>query len=319
MALSNSYSFLVNRDQIIRAALIFGGKLEESEIPSAQEVTDCSMFLNMLVKQWQGKADFAPGLKSWTRRRGFLYLSGSTGSYLVGPTATGWTNNFLTTTTSGINLAGQPVINVISSSTMTVGDSIGVQVLNSSTLFWSTILNIASTAVTLSGNLPNDSAAGSVVYNYTTAAQNPVVIESALLRDSFGNDVPVRSMNVHEYDGLSAKNSPTNQSDPSFYYYEYQLSNSLLYTDVAGAQDVTKYLVLTYMEPEQDMNSATDNPAYPQEWYLPLALGLAKLISPVFNFPWNAVMESSYNTALAIAQKKEPENITSYFQCGEYV
>ena len=54
----NTYS--VNRDKIIRLAMLTLGKLEENETPTAQEMTDCADFLNMMCKQWQGKADLLP-------------------------------------------------------------------------------------------------------------------------------------------------------------------------------------------------------------------------------------------------------------------
>lgn len=72
MTTSGVYSFSVTRDQIVRLAMLNIGQLQDIEVPTAQELTDCSMFLNMMVKQWMGKADFAPGLKTWTRRHGHL-------------------------------------------------------------------------------------------------------------------------------------------------------------------------------------------------------------------------------------------------------
>jgi hypothetical protein len=120
-----------------------------------------------------------------------------------------------------------------------------------------------------------------------------------------------------EYDNLPTKNNPTNISDPSAIYYEFQLTNGVLYTDIAGAADVTKHLVITYLEAEQDFVNATDVPEYPQEWFLALVLGLAKQICPIFNGVWTTLLQDNYATALAIAQKKEPENVVSYFQCND--
>ena len=51
MTTSGIYSFSVNRDQIIRIAMMNIGKLDEIETPSAQDITDCNLVLNMLVKQ----------------------------------------------------------------------------------------------------------------------------------------------------------------------------------------------------------------------------------------------------------------------------
>ena len=61
MPTSGTYSFTVTRDDIVREAMLNIGKLGEAETPTAQEVTDCARKLNMLVKQWMARQDFAPG------------------------------------------------------------------------------------------------------------------------------------------------------------------------------------------------------------------------------------------------------------------
>jgi hypothetical protein len=71
------------------------------------------------------------------------------------------------------------------------------------------------------------------------------------------------------------------------------------------------------LEPIQGFINPTDNPEYPQEWFLPLTLGLTKLICPMFHSIWTPDQEESFKIALAIAQKKEPERSALYFQPGE--
>ena len=315
MSTSGVNTFAVTRDDIIRMAMLNIGKLEQSEVPTPQETTDCAMFLNMLVKQWQGTTDFAPGLKTWTRRRGYLYLHSATGKYTLGPAGVGWTLTYNSTVTTANAAAGQAVLVVSSNSGMTVNDYFGVEVA-SGDLVWSTIKTIVGTTITLNTNLSGAVGTSAVVYTYTTPATQPLKIEYVNLRDTQMDDTPVRIMTNLEYDSLPAKVTPTNISDPSGVYYEFQLGNSYLYTDVAGAQDVTKYLVITYLESEQDFVNPLDNPEYPQEWYLPLALNLSKLIAPMFHAAWTPAMDENAKLALAIAQKKEPERIVAYFQAG---
>lgn len=316
MTTSGVYSFSVTRDQIVRLAMLNIGQLQDIEVPTAQELTDCSMFLNMMVKQWMGKADFAPGLKTWTRRHGHLFLSSTTGTYTVGPSATGWTNSYANTTLTLAAAAGQHTVSLASVTGLSFGDHIGVQ-LSSGALFWSTVQSIISQDVTMVGALPSAASSGAQVFSYTTVAQQPDVIETVFLRDVFGQDTPIRMMTVQEYDFLPSKANPLYISDPSAVYYEFQLGNSNLYTDCAGAQDVTKHICMTYMEATQDFVSATDTPSYPQEWYLALSWGLAEQIAPMFNAPWTANMKANKDLALAIAQKKEPERSVMFFQPGE--
>jgi len=317
MATSGVYTFSVNRDAIIRMAMLNLGKLEQSETPTSSEVADCSAFLNMLVKQWQGTTDFAPGLKTWTRRTAHLFLHNNTGKYILGPAATGWTQSYLTTSTTATVAAGISVIPVMSSSGMSSGDRFGIEV-STGDLYWGTILSVAIGSVTLTSPLTVSALTGSTVFTYTTVSTQPLKIENVMLRDSLINDTPIRVMPTsNEYYQLPSRENPVNISDPSSVYYEFQLENSFLFTDVAGSQDVTKHLVITYLEAEQDFVNPNDSPEYPQEWYLPLSLGLSKLIAPMFNAPWTALMEESAKMSLAIAQKKEPEKSSAYFQCGE--
>jgi len=123
-------------------------------------------------------------------------------------------------------------------------------------------------------------------------------------------------MTVQDYDYLPSKVAPLNIGDPTAIYYEFQLGNSYLYTDIAAAQDVSKHLVLTYLESVQDVLQASDNFEYPQEWFLPLSLGLGKQIAPMFNASWTALMQDNYVEALSIARRKDPERSSMFFQPG---
>lgn len=321
MTTSGVYTLSVNRDQIIRMAMLNIEKLDEVEIPSAQETTDCALFLNMMVKQWMGKSDFAPGLKTWTRRHGHLFLSGLTGTYTVGSTVTGWTNNYVQTTTTATVTAGVSVIPVTSVTNMTIGDNFGIVLDSNSYIYWTTIQNIVGLNVTIAGTIPTGKQAsfGAAIYDFTTIAQQPDVIETAFLRDFQFNDTPLRIMTLQEYDNLPNKAAVLSYvSDPTAIYYEWQLTSSNLFTDVAGAADLTKHIAMTYMEEIQVFTNPLDTPEYPSEWYLPLSLGLSKIIAPMFGAVWTPLMEDNFRTALAVAQHKDPtERSVMYFQCGE--
>ena len=100
-------------------------------------------------------------------------------------------------------------------------------------------------------------------------------------------------------------------------YYEFNLTNGVLRTDVGASQDVTKYIIATYLEAVQDFNNPLDTPYYPQEWYLALCWGLSKQAAPMYNAPWTPLMESNWASAVTIAMKKDPEIRMDYFQCNE--
>lgn len=317
MTTSGSFSFTVNRDQIIRDAMLNIGKLDETENPTAQDITDCNLKLNMLVKQWMGRTDFAPGLKVWKRKWGYLFLSNSTNQYTIGPNGIGWTNSFVRPVTTATAVSGAGSIIVSSATGIATNYNIGIQ-LDSGALQWTTVSGVVGTTVSLNATLTGQSSSGSQVYVYQTTAQQPLSIETAVLRDEFNEDQPLRIMRtVQDYANLSGKTDVETISDPTAIYYEFQLTNSFLYTDAGAAQDVRKYIVMSFMEPVQDMVNATDNFEYPQEAFLALSWGLSKQIAPMYNMPWTQTMESNYLSATMIAGHKDAEVSTMYFQPGE--
>jgi hypothetical protein len=322
MATSGNYTLTIARDDIIREAMLNMGKLGEGESPSPQETNDMALKLNMIVKQFQGKSDGAPGLKTWTRRRGFLFLHNTTGQYEVGPNATGWTTSFTKLTTTAPSVAGSNQITVANTTGVSNNDNIGIQITNgggNGDIQWTTVqsFNPITGVITLANNLTASVATGARAYDYTTTGQNPLTIEAAVLRDDNNEDTPLWIMpSVQDYDILASKTDLDNISDPTQIYYEWQLSNSFVYMDVAAAQDVTKYMVLTYLEEIQTFVLPTDNPEYPVEWFLPLCWKLTKEACPMFNAPWTQLMQANYTEAMAIARKKQPENCSLFFQSG---
>lgn len=316
MATSGTYSFSVSRDDIIRQSLLNIGKLDPFEVPDSQMTADCAIVLNMMVKQWMGKADRAPGLKVWTRKRGYLFLSSTTGQYSVGPTAVGWTTSFVQPTLTAAAIATATSVTLSSATGVAIGYNIGVE-QNDGSLFWTTISNLVGLVATI-GALPVGAAVGAVAFIYQTAAQQPLFIEAAVLRDQTASDEIVKIMTTtQDYDALPTKTQSLNQSDPTSIYYEFQLGNSNLFTDCGSAQDVTKYLVLTYMEPTQDFNNPLDTPYFPQEYFLALCWGLSKLICPQYNRVWTQTMQDNHDMCVSIAKGKDAEVTTLYFQPGE--
>lgn len=316
MTTSGSFSFTVNRDQTIRQSMLNIGKLDELENPTAQDITDCNLVLNMLLKQWMGRTDFAPGLKVYKRKWGYLFLNNATNKYTVGPGGTGWTNSFVRPLTIVTAAAGAGSITVDSVTGIATTYNIGIQ-LDSGALFWTTVSSVLGFVVSLAATLPSQSSSGSQVYCYQTTAQQPLNIETAVLRNNFNEDVPLNIMRaVQDYANLPGKTDIQTISDPGAIYYEFQLTNSFLYTDCGAAQDVTKYIVMSYMEPVQDMVNPLDTFEYAQEAFLAITWGLSKQIAPMYNMPWTQNMESNYQAAVAIAGHKDAEVSTMYFQCG---
>ena len=297
-----SYTFSMTRDQIIRQAMFDMGALQEAEVPTAQETQDMARLLNLITKQWMGNTDFAPGLKVWTRKRGELFLSPTQYTYSLGQssldnwidstTGLSYPNKYGQTNVSGTVVAGATVIPVALTSQLNIGDYIGF--LNGSSIFWTN------------------------VWNYTTKAVRPLALITATLRDIYANDTPLKIFQtVEEYEALPTKTAPTNIADPTAVLYESQFKsqapNGQLYLDVGGAQDVTKHLHLVYLSPTEDFLNPGDAADYPQQWFNPLCLELAKRGAPMFDCAWTTDLEELRKAAIAIAQQGDPEQSSAYF------
>lgn len=332
MALSGTWAFTVSRDEIIREAMLDIGAIGENEIPTAQEVADCARKLNMIVKQWQGQFDFAPGLKMWTRQRADLFLGFTKFQYQLGPTGDNWaagvTGGSLGQTYGQTNLnatagTGATVLLAQSVSQMNLGDFVGI-VINLD-IFWTTITSIsvmASTFTIPSPGLPAPADGDAFVWNYTTKGQRPIDIVTCILRDINQNDTPLNRMTVQDYEILPSKTQLTFQSDPTAFYYESQFANGLsaingngqFYIDVGGEQDVTKHLHVVYLRPVMDFNNPGDNPEYPQQWYRALCWGLAREIAGMFDAIWTQDMDLNYRESMAMAREADTEVTSLYFQ-----
>jgi hypothetical protein len=327
MTTSGTYTFTITRDDIIREAMLNIGKLGSTATPSAQETTDCARKLNMIVKQWMGRQDYAPGLKMWTRVRGDLFLSSTQSVYALGPSGDNWaggvatslqknTPNYNTATLLAAAAGGTNSFSVGTTAIagIAVNDFVVVQ-LTSGDIFSSTVAtrNAGAGTLTTAANLPSGTGIGAFLWNFTTKAQRPLLLNTAVLRDSNLNDTPLNFMTVETFEALPNKAMPTFTSDPTAMYYESQLTNGQLYLD-AFPQDVTKLIHVVFLRPTQDFNNPLDNPDFPIQWGAALCWELSKQIAPMFNALWTNEMESNYKMALVLPMRADAETSEAYFQ-----
>ena len=316
MTTSGTVTFSVSRDDICKHAMYDCGALGIGETMSDDDLQLCAFRLNLLVKQLMGTIDLAPGLKVWSRRDGYLFLSNSMGTYSLGPSGVGWASSFTQTTLATSAASGAGSIVVSSAANISNGDNIGIS-LSDGSIQWTTVNGApVGTTVTLTAVLTASALTGAGIYNYppSNQARRPLQIITAVLRDSNSNDTPLWFYNLQDYESLPSKVNTQNTGDPITLYYQATLVNGILKTDVAAAADTTKYLHLVYLSPIEDFNSATDTPDYPQEWYRPLVKALAVEIAPAFSLPVTQDMLQAKAEALAIAGRSNPETSTMFFQ-----
>lgn len=324
MATSGSWNYLVTAAQLIQVSLEDIGVVESGETLSSEDQDMALRRLNYLVKQWQGTADMAQGLKVWTRQRVTLFLAKGQQTYTIGPASTDSraTTQYGRTTISAAEAAGQTVISITSNTdttnypgttvTMTASDIVGIE-LDDGTIQWTTISGTPSTTMTIAVALTGAAAAGNYVYWFTSRAQRFPDCEFAVLRNENITDTPLTILTeVAEYESLTDKNS---DGDPWGILIEPLYLNTRI-TLTSQPQDVTKQIRLTVIYPAEDYDATTNDIAYPQEWFAALEWELAKRCAPAFRVPWTKDMEANWMAATAIARELNPQNSTAYFQPG---
>jgi hypothetical protein len=311
MASSGSVDFSVSRNDIIEGALRQIGALGTGETPISAEIDDAAQALNMLVKQWQGIQDFAPGLKVWSRKRATLFLEADTVQYSLGPSGDHWTASYVETTISAAEAAGQTALSVTSETGISASDYILIE-QDDGTFHESTVASVGP--LTINAGLAGAAAAGRKVFAYTTKARRPLHILTAVVRDSNGIDTPISPITLEEYEAIGDKDT---DSGVSQYLYEQQLTNGVIYFD-AATDDILKKVRVVYLSPIEDFDAQADTPDYPQEWFRALKFGLAVDLWPEFKGTQDIppALKMLRDEAVAMAQRAYPARSVQHFQPG---
>ena len=139
MATSGTTSFSVTELDILTDAAGNIGLIDPGHELDPEMVVTLRRKLNMLIKQWTAQADYAPGLKMWTRRRGFLFLQKSQAVYSLGPSGDECAaESYVTTTLAAGASSGASTVTVASIAGLASAMRIGV-LLASGSFQWTTI------------------------------------------------------------------------------------------------------------------------------------------------------------------------------------
>lgn len=322
MATSGSYNFLVTAAEVYTAALEDLHVISPGGTVTSAQSTMCLSRLNMIAKQWQGTADMSAGLKIFSRKRVHLFLVKAQNQYLIGPASTDGnaTTQYGRTTLSASAAAAATSLSITSNndattfpgstSTMADSDYIGIQ-LDDGTLQWTTITGTPSTTANINTALSSAASSGNYVWWYTSKAQRLVHVESAVLRDSNYDDMPLSVFRTaRDYEqGIPSKYA---DGTPVAILIEPLILNTRITCD-SQPTNVTDTIVLTGLYPSEDYDSTSNDIAFPQEWYLPLKWELMFQL-PSFGRRWTPEMKEARSQALAIAKQLNAEVCTDYFQ-----
>lgn len=276
MATSNSYSFSLNKLQILTRALqLINIAPLTGEVDNAV-LSHASDKLNMMIKLWE-----AEGIKLWKRREAVLFTQLNQNSYQIGSVsgADRATNTYVSTTVSANVAQGTNQLTLTDVTGLSDGMNIGLE-LDSEERQWGTITNINSSTnvVTVSFTTTDTAASGQTVVAYSSLINRPLRILRATYLNLKSSSVEVR-IELISYDKYFNLPNKTIAGNPTNAYYSRLINNALPYTGtlfVYPVPNVTATIItFTYLDCIQDMLNNSDDPDFPQEWLYPLIFNLA--------------------------------------------
>lgn len=262
MAVSGSYDFTLNRDQIISAALRVLRVLGQGQTADSDHITNGSQALNLMLKSWA-----MDGLNLWLNQEVVLHLAEDAQTYKLGAeasTSADWADidDAGYTQLSADSAANDTTLEVDSDDNIADGDNIGIE-LDDGSLEWTTVNGSpASDVVTITTGLTSAAATDNYVFHYTNKAQRPTDILEARLRDTDDNDEPIEiHRSRREFMAITDK---TSTGDCMDIFYDPQITEGILYTWPV-CDDVTKRIVMTIARVINDMDASANNFDLPNE------------------------------------------------------
>lgn len=273
MATSSSYNFNQTRNEIISDALSLIGVLRPGSTAASNDITICSNILNKLIKHWENI-----GVHVWTSVEGTVFLTSGVNKYtLSNSTSHSAGDNTVKTTLSssgsGTNLTCTKVVG------MAVSDIIGV-VLDSGTLFWSTIASINTTTnvVVMNDSLSSAASSGAVVYTYTSTSQKPLNISSARFSSEANTE---RLIFIDGRDYFMQLPNKDNSGKVNRIFYTQSIDSGTLYV-YPTPDSSSDSINISYTRGIQDFDASSDNADLPQEWLYALTMNLAVKVAPIY-------------------------------------
>lgn len=273
MALSGSIDYAQTRIDIITEALEQLGVLGSGESPSSDDITACSRTLNYMLKAWQPK-----NINLFAVQKVYLFLQEDTIEYSLSSSGSHFTTSYVQTAIATAGSSSDTTIEVASITGISASDNIGVE-MDDGTIHWTTVNGAPSgTTVTLTAALDAAASVGRVVYTYTSKANRPMQILNANLRTKDGNETPLAIEARKQYVELNNKNT---EGQINTIYYDPQITTGKL---LVWPEETTlsNFIVLYVLRTLDDLDADSDNVAFPQEWYLAIALNLAALVAPKY-------------------------------------
>ena len=310
MSTSGSTNFLLTRDDIIRDAALLCNAVDREATLNPTLVTDFARTANMLIRTWRNA-----GMHLWKQKETTLFLAASQSRYdlsLSSSDHVAENSAYTKTTLSADEAASQTVLSVTSSTGMTAADKIGI-LLDDNTLHWTTIVSTgAGPVVTITTAIPSAAASGSEVYFYTNNIPRPLRVDSVRRYHIADNiEVPMDLLSRSDWADIPDK---LQTGIPFRSWFDLQRTSG--YLSISNVPStIADFVRFTATLPIEDLDATTDNPDFPEEWYLALVYNIADVKKFGFNVPAARRREIENGAAkfLGMAAIEDREEVSVYF------
>lgn len=282
MATSGSVDFQYTRTQLVERALRICGVLREGISATANQLTTSALALNGILKAAQ-----TTGMPLWAIKKGAVFpihdVSSVTLGASAGHAATTWTHTQL----SEASAASDTTMVVDSITGISASDQIGIE-LDSGNIFWTTVSGAPSgSTVTLASGITTAAGVDSHVYVYTTKTVRPLKVIHATAFNY--NTNTEREVNIISRDEYIRRSDKTTEGAITSIYYDPRAGNVLtgelhFYPRFPNGDETIQ---IWFQRPFEDMDSATDNLDFPQEWEESIVWRLAAVLMYEHGVPSN--------------------------------
>jgi len=255
--------------EALRAATITGSSMPVEESDFANGMTALNDVLAYLQTQ---------GIHLWSETEALLPLNPDQQSYSLGVGGDHCFTDYHYTTAVA-TASGLSAIDVVSTSGMTAGDNIGIE-LSTGARQWTTILNVVdANSLTLNSALSASVNASASIYTYTNLIDQPIRILSArAASQQTYNELPIDIVSRQEYYDETMKDcvGVTNTV-----YYSRQLNQGVL-SVWPVAQTSAEILRFTFVKPQYVAEDQSEDVLVPAEWFLPLKWAVAVELGSIY-------------------------------------
>lgn len=307
MAVSNSYDFQLTRNTMIDEAYRLAGIIDQANTPTSTEYTNASQSLNIIIKNLMTK-----GLRLWRYEDVIFFPLLNTNKYELKATTARiiLADQFVRTAVNGTFSSGASVVTVDSATGIGSSSEIGFYNPTTKAMDWYTVSSVSTNDITLSTTLSSALSDDTLVYSYPSTTSKPLRISDATLQINATSEIVMRQIGQRDYTEISYKKASGN---PTQFFYKPNLQEGDFYI-WPQVDDESKYINMVIERQFDDLDTSTDNPATPAEYYDIIIYCLGSRLAMQYGFFERAnYLQGQYEKLIAEFSIHDRENASLVF------